>query len=150
MERYNQIKHILRENVSVNDDYLSQINHLPPDQQEKIIRLIKSVDEMLELEAHKLKLLKKYRLGLLQKFIPDYKPSNPNNPKNKWNIREGLNLQKRSKTDMGDLFYSALRLLNYSFVDIGWDYNLLTPTEKSLISGDDFEELRELYNRSSI
>jgi hypothetical protein len=148
MERYNQIKHILRENASVNDDYLSQIKHLPSEKQDQIIRLIKSVDEMIELEAHKLGLLKKYRLGLLQKFIPDYKSSNPNNLKNKWDVREGLNLSKRSKTDMGDLFDSALKLLNYSFSDIGWDYSQLTPQEKALISEEDFNRLREICQQT--
>lgn len=60
-------------------------------------------------------------------------------------LREGLNIPKRSSTDIGDLLYNALALLNYSFEDINWDYNLLTANEKVLITEDEFNQLRDIY-----
>ena len=37
------------------------------------------------------------------------------------------------------------RLLNYSFAEIGWDYNSLTSVEKSLMTEEEFGELKKKY-----
>ena len=37
------------------------------------------------------------------------------------------------------------RLLRYSFNDIEWNYSLLTGIEKSLVSEEEFEFLKEKY-----
>ena len=37
------------------------------------------------------------------------------------------------------------RLLNYSFAEIGWEYNSLTSVEKSLMTEEEFGELKKKY-----
>lgn len=52
-------------------DYLSKIQHLPPEEKQKIIDVISSVDNLIKLHEDKIALLKKHRIGLLQKLVPD-------------------------------------------------------------------------------
>jgi hypothetical protein len=37
------------------------------------------------------------------------------------------------------------KLLNYSFSEIGWEYSALTSVEKSLMTEEEFEELKKKY-----
>jgi type I restriction enzyme S subunit len=69
MNRYNLIKEVLTKNAS--SDYLTQIAHLPPDEQQKIKDTITSIDHIIELQTQKLELLKQHRKGLIQKLVPN-------------------------------------------------------------------------------
>ncbi len=42
------------------------------------------------------------------------------------------------------------RLLNYSFAEIGWEYKSLTSVEKSLMTEEEFEELKKRYGKRPI
>jgi hypothetical protein len=55
-----------------NTDNLDWVNKLPPDDRQKIIDGIGSLDRLIELYSEKLNLLKKHRLGLVQKLNPDF------------------------------------------------------------------------------
>ena len=71
MERHNQIKQILRENApyAYRDDYRPLVNHLSPEEQDKINEAILSIDRLIQLHAQKLELYKEHRKGLIQKLI---------------------------------------------------------------------------------
>ena len=40
---------------------------------------------------------------------------------------------------------SLAKLLNYSFNPIQWNYDSLTETEKSLVTKEEFEEIKKKY-----
>jgi hypothetical protein len=42
------------------------------------------------------------------------------------------------------------KLLNYSFSEIGWEYDKLTDVEKSLVSREEFEEIKDKYMNTSL
>jgi len=42
------------------------------------------------------------------------------------------------------------KLLNYSFAEIGWEYKLLTLVEKSLMTEEEFEELKKKYGTKNL
>ena len=87
MERYDKIKHILKEEfdrdawgwfMQLSPDKQKEIidknlQKLPPEKQEKVAKAIESIDEIIKLEMEQVNLYKKYRIGLLQKFLPDFK-----------------------------------------------------------------------------
>lgn len=87
MVRYNKIKAILKEefdydlwgwfmglSLAKQKEIIDKnLKTLPPDKQEKINNAINSIDEIIKLETEQVNLYKKYRIGLLQKFFPDFK-----------------------------------------------------------------------------
>ena len=87
MVRYNKIKAILKEEFDSNlwewfmglspakqkEIIDKNLKTLPPDKQEQINNVIYSIDEIIKLEMEKVNTYKKHRIGLLQKFFPDFK-----------------------------------------------------------------------------
>lgn len=61
-----------------------------------------------------------------------------------------LECSEESEAGRQELFDAALRLLDYSWMDIGYKYDGLTPIEKSQITEEEFNRLAVLVRRVAI
>lgn len=105
--------------ISVDNFMKMPLPYTSPDEQQKIADCLSSIDELIDAESRKLKVLEKYKKGLMQKLFPAEGKTLP-----EWRFPECKNTYEIKRKRLADVCYYKSSALTTNDVKMDGKYNL--------------------------